>query len=248
MTAECFLDTNILLYACSAATADKTKRSKAEHLILNTNFALSSQVLQEFIANALRKKSLGISEVNIDAILRLASHVPVLPVTIELIHQAVTIRRQHQLGHWDSTIIAAARALDCQTLLKLLGSRLHISHFYCLEKMHPGLLFGRGRVCRPAPSGASKGYRESINAHSQTLPAPRSPGVSHPKNTACGGGKLRLARLASTFALPSYSLWLDMRSRGYGELTAIRQDFLEARAFGYSPGTPRHRPERTRDG
>jgi predicted nucleic acid-binding protein len=116
MIAEAFLDANVLLYACSSAPDDRAKQQRAEHLILNTSFALSAQVLQEFIANALRKKSLGITEANIDATLELASHVRVLPITHELIVTAVTLRRRFQLSHWDSTIVAAAQELGCKTL------------------------------------------------------------------------------------------------------------------------------------
>lgn len=70
MTGEVFLDSHVLLYACSSAPADAGKRRVAEDLILNHPFALSTQVLQEFIANAVRKPQLGISEANIDATLR----------------------------------------------------------------------------------------------------------------------------------------------------------------------------------
>ena len=73
MTAESFLDANILLYACSAAPQDAVKQQRAADLILNTSFALSAQVLQEFVANALRKKALGITESGIDAAMELAS-------------------------------------------------------------------------------------------------------------------------------------------------------------------------------
>ena len=116
MIAEVFLDANVLLYACSSAPADRAKQQRAEALILNTPFVLSAQVLQEFIANALRKKALGITEANIDAMLELASHVRVLPITHELILIAVAIRRRFQVSHWDSTIIAAAKELGCKTL------------------------------------------------------------------------------------------------------------------------------------
>ena len=116
MIAEAFLDANVLLYACSSAPADRVKQQRAEKLILNTSFALSAQVLQEFIANALKKKALGISEANIDAMLELASHVKVLPITHELIITAVALRRRFQLSHWDATIIAAAQELGCSIL------------------------------------------------------------------------------------------------------------------------------------
>lgn len=115
-SAEAFLDANILLYACSSASEDAAKRATAEGLILNTRFALSAQVLQEFIANSLRKKALGITEAGIEATLELASHVPVLPVTLELILKAIPLRRRYPISHWDSTIVAAAQTLGCTTL------------------------------------------------------------------------------------------------------------------------------------
>lgn len=115
-SADVFVDANILIYSCSRAPEDAAKRSLAEDIILNTRFGMSTQVLQEFIANALRKKALGITEAAIDATLALTSHVPVLPVTLELIIKGVTLRRRFQISHWDSTIIAAAQELGCQTL------------------------------------------------------------------------------------------------------------------------------------
>ncbi len=99
MTAEVFLDSNILLYACSAAPADVEKQVIANSLILETDFALSTQVLQEFIANALRKKILGISENKIDVTMELAGHVPVLPITHELVLSAIILRRPGTSPH-----------------------------------------------------------------------------------------------------------------------------------------------------
>lgn len=116
MTAEVFLDANILLYANSKAPLDREKCRKAQQLMLAAPFALSTQVLQEFIANALRKKNLGISEANIDATLELASQGPVQPVTLEIVLIAVSLLRRFQVSHWDATILAAARELGCKTL------------------------------------------------------------------------------------------------------------------------------------
>jgi predicted nucleic acid-binding protein len=116
MIADAFLDANILLYACSKAAEDSEKSRLAQELMVSAPFALSTQVLQEFIANALRKKSLGISEANIDATLEMATHVLVQPVTLELVLTAVTLRRRFQVSHWDATIIAAALELGCKAL------------------------------------------------------------------------------------------------------------------------------------
>lgn len=116
MNAEVFLDTNILLYACSSDPADAVRQARASEFILKCHFGLSTQVLQEFISNALREKALGIGESSIDSTMELATHVPVLPVTMELILRSIVLRRQHQLSHWDATIVAAAQKLGCHTL------------------------------------------------------------------------------------------------------------------------------------
>jgi predicted nucleic acid-binding protein len=116
MTDEVFLDSNVLLYACSSAPDDAAKRRIAEDLMLKGPFALSAQVLQEFIANALRKPRLGITEKNIDATLQLASMVRVQAVTRELILTATGLRRRYQLSPWDATILAAAGELGCNVI------------------------------------------------------------------------------------------------------------------------------------
>lgn len=116
MTDEVFLDTNVLLYACSSAPDDAGKRQVAEDLILNRSIALSAQVLQEFIANALRKPRLGISEANIDAALRMAALVRVQPITRELVVSAVALRRHFRLSLWDASILAAAAELGCEVV------------------------------------------------------------------------------------------------------------------------------------
>ena len=51
-----FIDTNILLYAGSNAAADGPKRRIASSLLAELDFCLSSQVVQEYLSNALGKK------------------------------------------------------------------------------------------------------------------------------------------------------------------------------------------------
>ena len=135
MTGEVFLDSNILLYACSSAPEDRDKRRVAEGLILNRPFALSAQVLQEFIANAVRKPRLGISESNIDATLRLAAMVKVQAVTHEIVVSAVILRRRFQISQWDATILASAAELGCKTVYS--------------EDMNHGQHYGGVRVINP---------------------------------------------------------------------------------------------------
>jgi predicted nucleic acid-binding protein len=135
MTDEVFLDSNVLLYACSSAPADAGKRRVAQDLILNHPFVLSAQVLQEFVANAVRKPRLGISEANIDATLQMASLVPVLAITRELVLSAVTLRRRFGLSQLDATIVAAAAERGCATV--------------CSEDMNDGQDYDGVRVINP---------------------------------------------------------------------------------------------------
>lgn len=131
----------MLLDASSNAPADAGKRVVAETLIVKEPFALSAQVLQEYIANALRKPALGISESNIDAMLGLASKVRVQPITREIVVAAVILRRRHALSQWDATILAAAAALGCSTVYS--------------EDMSDGGLYDGVRVINPFRGSAT---------------------------------------------------------------------------------------------
>ena len=55
MSVECFLDTNILVYAASTAPEDAGKQRVALELVRNENFGISTQVLQEFYVTVTRR-------------------------------------------------------------------------------------------------------------------------------------------------------------------------------------------------
>jgi predicted nucleic acid-binding protein len=57
MVAPPFIDTNILLYAGSNAAADAPKRRIASSLLLELDFCISSQVVQEYLSNAIGRWS-----------------------------------------------------------------------------------------------------------------------------------------------------------------------------------------------
>jgi len=116
MTAANFFDTNIFLYAGSQAPEDAEKQRIASDLILNLDFSISAQVLQEFIANALGKKALGFTEANIVSSLESFREMTVLPITGGLVERAFLMRRKFQISYWDAAILAAAQELSCRTL------------------------------------------------------------------------------------------------------------------------------------
>lgn len=111
MTAEYFLDTNVVAYAASARSEDAAKTAIARRLLLADSVGTSAQVLQEFFVVATRKfqppLSIAAAELYLDALERL----PVAPLTTGLVHLAIRIQERYQLSYWDAAILAAAKEL-----------------------------------------------------------------------------------------------------------------------------------------
>lgn len=55
MTADCLIDTNVLVYAVDASPENAAKKEAAIALIQSTEFGLSAQVLQKFFVTVTRK-------------------------------------------------------------------------------------------------------------------------------------------------------------------------------------------------
>lgn len=49
MTAQYFIDTNVLLYAGSGAREDQDKKAIARHVLAQADIGFSAQVMQEFL-------------------------------------------------------------------------------------------------------------------------------------------------------------------------------------------------------
>ena len=115
-----FLDSNILLYAYSRVTAEITLRDTARSLLLQNDWCISVQVLQEFYANAIRARQGAVAmlpraEAAI-VVARLRDKVATA-VDVELVLQAIQISQRHQLSYWDGAIVAAAVRCGANELL-----------------------------------------------------------------------------------------------------------------------------------
>lgn len=115
MTAVRFVDTNILLYAVSALSDDSAKRSRALSLLEHGNLALSVQVIQEFYVQATRlSRPDALTSEQALRFLEAIDSFPVQPVTEQVFRRAVSISGRFGLSYWDSAILAAADAMDCE--------------------------------------------------------------------------------------------------------------------------------------
>jgi predicted nucleic acid-binding protein len=116
MSVECFLDTNILVYAVSSAEGDAAKSSKALELVQRTDFGLSAQVLQEFYVTVTRKIRKPLAPELAVAFMDEYRVFPTVPTDYPLITSAVELSLRYGISYWDGAIVAAAAALEATTL------------------------------------------------------------------------------------------------------------------------------------
>ena len=135
MRAECFLDTNIFVYAAAGRGAENAKRRRALELIENENFGLSAQVLQEFYVTVRRKIAVPLSPVKAVEWIEQLESFPCIPVDSSLVVIAVEISERYQISYWDAAIIAAAEALGAKTVFS--------------EDLNHDQQYGSVRVCNP---------------------------------------------------------------------------------------------------
>ncbi len=118
MSAKCFVDTNILMYAHDTAAGEKHERARAlvEGLWQARTGVVSTQVLQELIVNLRRKAAKPLDpaaarEVVVDY---LAWQVVVN--SGESILHALDLEQQHRISFWDALIVHAAEVSGSSVL------------------------------------------------------------------------------------------------------------------------------------
>ena len=116
MTAQYFIDSNVLLYAGSQHPDDQAKRKVALDLLRMPGLGFSAQVMQEYFAVAYTRERLGISlEVALENLDWLARRTT-LPITPNLVLRATRAAKRYKISYWDAAIISAAEELGCHTL------------------------------------------------------------------------------------------------------------------------------------
>jgi predicted nucleic acid-binding protein len=135
MTVDCFLDTNILVYASSSSEADAPKSAKALGLVQQADFGLSAQVLQEFYVTVTRKIRKPLSPELAVALMDEYRVFPMVPTDYPLIVAAIELSLRYGISYWDGAIVAAAEALEAHTLYT--------------EDLSHGQHYGRVRALNP---------------------------------------------------------------------------------------------------
>lgn len=117
MSETYFLDTSILIYATSLAADHAGKKAVARSWVAREGWGLSSQVLMEFYANARQPRHGLPADAPRRMVEQIAASRPVQAMDRELVLEALALREQHQISHWDAAILCAARRLGAHTVI-----------------------------------------------------------------------------------------------------------------------------------
>lgn len=117
MAVDCFLDTNILLYAYDADAGEK--RMTALKLVEQGwrqpgTVAISVQVLQEFYVNLARRR---LPKSEIQTLVEDLCQWPVVDNALSLFGRGMAHCNRWQLSLWDAMIVAAAEASGAHRLI-----------------------------------------------------------------------------------------------------------------------------------
>jgi predicted nucleic acid-binding protein len=111
-----FLDTNVLIYAALGRNHQETKRAIAHDLIVNARFGLSTQVLQEFYTNAIRKSPVPLTHAEAIEWMDNLELQECVTVDKPLIKIAIEISQRYRISYWDGAILAAAERLGAEVV------------------------------------------------------------------------------------------------------------------------------------
>jgi predicted nucleic acid-binding protein len=115
MTADVFIDTNVLLYTIDEDAAATGKRQRAQQILLSEHWGWSIQVAAEFYVNATSpKRPFRLAGADAAALVEAWLAFPTVELTPALFRAALGFHARFQLSYWDAAILAAAKRLGCR--------------------------------------------------------------------------------------------------------------------------------------
>jgi predicted nucleic acid-binding protein len=140
MTARCFVDTNVLVYADDRDAGPKREaaRTLLRARLRDRGTTLSTQVLQEFFAAATRK--LGLPAEAARRRVALLGRLDLVTPGLDDLLAAIDLHRLHALSIWDALIVRAALVAGCGVLYT--EDLQHGQKFDGLEVVNPFLEVG----------------------------------------------------------------------------------------------------------
>ncbi len=114
MSASCFVDTNVWLYAFIEAD-DAAKSDAARKLLQTTEPLISIQVINEVCVNLLKRAAFTEAQLR-EIIVAFFEKYRVVEFSESTFLKASGLRERYSLSFWDSLIVASALAADVSVL------------------------------------------------------------------------------------------------------------------------------------
>jgi len=110
-SADCFLDTNVLLYAATGKKSEPRKFGIAFELVGQRTFGVSAQTLAEFYA-ASQKQNLGpLPADEADRWVELLARYPHTDLDADIVRRGIALSRFYSIQYYDAALLAAAERL-----------------------------------------------------------------------------------------------------------------------------------------
>jgi predicted nucleic acid-binding protein len=135
MTAACFVDTNVVVYADDADAGRKRDVARAllGRVFSDGSAVISIQVLQEYFSVATRR--LGLPPEVARSRVEVMGRLDVVALVADDVLAAIDLHRLHSLALWDALIVRAALISGCRTLYS--EDLQHGRRFDSLEVVNP---------------------------------------------------------------------------------------------------------------
>ncbi len=111
MTSDCFLDTNVLVYAAIGRHDEPKKHAVSRDLVLNASFCVSVQSLAEFYVAVARKAKVPLGDDEIDLWIDELSTRPMTEVDEAIVRTGIAFSRRYGIKYYDAALLAAAERL-----------------------------------------------------------------------------------------------------------------------------------------
>ena len=135
MLASSFFDTNVLVYAAYPKDGEEAKRLIASDLLAQESYAVSTQVLIEFVNSTMRKRKPGLPLDTVREWLNDFRTAPVIGADDSLVVEGLNLAERYKIDFFDGLIVAAAIRAGAKTLYS--------------EDLSDGQKYGSVRVCNP---------------------------------------------------------------------------------------------------
>lgn len=135
MPIECFLDTNVLVYAAAAKKDEERKAAIAQEIIATKLFGVSAQTLAEFYNAVVIRAVVPMSLAEVDAWIERLAAFPFTVVDAHIVRAGILLSRRYGIGYYDAALLAAADGLNAPI-------------FYS-EDLNHGQFYGSVRAVNP---------------------------------------------------------------------------------------------------